>query len=60
MFAEATMKAYIILLALAATALANTPERREDYDYQHGVTTVIKYTTTTICPITATYTTKGT
>lgn len=47
------MRATLAILALATTALANVLEAR------WPVTTMTTYTTTTVCPVTSTYTQGG-
>lgn len=55
------MKFTTSMLALAGSALANQPVPRDDYDYGYEAdVTYTTYTTVTTCPVTSTYTEKGT
>ncbi|KAF7562010.1 hypothetical protein G7046_g2129 [Stylonectria norvegica] len=53
------MKYSATLLAFAASALAYGDEKRGE-DYEEKETTLTTYTTTTVCPVTSTYTEEGT
>jgi hypothetical protein len=54
------MKFSVAILALAASALGYDLEVRGGHKGEAETTTLVTYTTVTTCPVTSTYTEKGT